>query len=749
MKHLLLLLKNPAIRYRLYVVHIFETWLSCIISPIICLIFQSASIKNELVQACVALDFICVIFWSLEYEAIQALYDSMLKERGSDKTGTAWRLLKNSFELLQKSSVVSLAIFSPLNAQGDVLYILMIWRLSRFLEIFPLLEQIRLIVPEDARIRDSLARILYFLIHVLVYMSFTGCLWFYLSCKSPLQTLWITGNQSSQHECKAYSSWIQRDNIIDLNNGLSRYLRSVYFVSQVFTTVGYGDIYPENDEEIIFCLFLIVNSAIYVNYFVASMGSYVGSIDIAGRRYKDDMNQIKGFIAESHCLTNNFKSNLLNYFAYVFAKQNGIKQLDFETMDSNMPFSMKIKIMDSFRQYLTKVPFFQRADRLLVNLCLYSLDYRIYKPGSVLISKGERTRELAILFSGKLEVCIPNNARGSVCVHDLGDSHDASQGSETDENNFTFGNASPSSGQWKIRNENVISTSSLSNFRIDHVGAYEFLFNCLSQFTVLATEYSEVFVLSSDKFRAALERYEQLKAMEGIEADLVVTLTTAVSATSDSYLLFLENIHKLLREHNSETLLKSSLETQQHLSNIAVDIQKVAKGSKWMLHPSHRFHLIWNLLLLFGLLYYAIVIPTRVAAGLYRGLNAEYEGEIRLSMSRLVYSLTVDYIVDLMLTIDFVLRSSFFSYYAFDENNLKMLISDRPKIFQKFRTENQKRFLVAALLLLPVDLFATGFGYLLLFRLYRLLSVYLIPLYLQVLVFTELDANPTRNLHKL
>ena len=54
---------------------------------------------------------------------------------------------------------------------------------------------------------------------------------------------------------------IINDHVLHENNIFSDYIRSMYFILQTLFTIGYGDVSPVNDIEILFTLFLILNGS--------------------------------------------------------------------------------------------------------------------------------------------------------------------------------------------------------------------------------------------------------------------------------------------------------------------------------------------------------------------------------------------------------------------------------------------------------------------------------------------------------
>lgn len=79
---------------------------------------------------------------------------------------------------------------------------------------------------------------------------------------------WMTCPFEYLSSCRNDNNWINHDHfIIDVNNVASVIIRSIYFVQQSFTTVGFDYILPQNKNEVCFCILLSVFSMLFWNGF--------------------------------------------------------------------------------------------------------------------------------------------------------------------------------------------------------------------------------------------------------------------------------------------------------------------------------------------------------------------------------------------------------------------------------------------------------------------------------------------------
>jgi hypothetical protein len=170
----------------------------------------------------------------------------------------------------------------------------------------------------------------------------------------------------------------------------------------------------------------------------------------------------------------------------------------------------------------------------------------------------------------------------------------------------------------------------------------------------------------------------------------------------------------------------------------------------YTIHPGHLFRCVWPVCVILALLYYSMAIQLRIWArydcGAVRNQASNYAGtamnkSARVCLSTWDWSLVLDYLCDAILVADFVLRARCFSFRRF-EGEREIVEVDLVAIFQSFRyggeagggsaTFSPKKgislfFYLAIWLLLPLDVFAVYFGFLLCFRLAKLPVILLLP----------------------
>lgn len=186
-----------------------------------------------------------------------------------------------------------------------------------------------------------------------------------------------------------------------------KYTVSMYWALTTLTTVGYGDITPENDNERIFATFMfVVGAVIYASIF-ANVTSLISKFDEAATRYKDKVLAISEFFAlHSHMPEKLLKRTL----EYVDAQWNIEKGIDINDVLEELPDWVRSDIkFELHGTSMLKMPFFRECGESFLRALVDKLDSQVCLAGDEIVRSGDLATHMYFLHRGRVDVMDVDN----------------------------------------------------------------------------------------------------------------------------------------------------------------------------------------------------------------------------------------------------------------------------------------------------------------------------------------------------
>eukprot|EP01029_Cantina_marsupialis_P032359 TRINITY_DN97_c0_g3_i6.p1 TRINITY_DN97_c0_g3~~TRINITY_DN97_c0_g3_i6.p1 ORF type:complete len:869 (+),score=219.48 TRINITY_DN97_c0_g3_i6:225-2831(+) len=155
-------------------------------------------------------------------------------------------------------------------------------RLFRLFKLLRVLKASRILNRLEANYGISYAKsqLGKFFFAVIMFAHWTACLWHFISDESGEES-WIIFYE------------------FDEDPPLLRYLASMYWSIMTVSTIGFGDIVPQNPtERFLACLVMFIGTAIYA-YVVGSVCGILSSIDPAKTHFRQSMDQLNLYMSEN------------------------------------------------------------------------------------------------------------------------------------------------------------------------------------------------------------------------------------------------------------------------------------------------------------------------------------------------------------------------------------------------------------------------------------------------------------------
>lgn len=575
----------------------------------------------------------------------------------------------------------------------------------------------------------------YFLLFC-IYISLLSCIWVSVATSS-CSKVWVLGE----------NNWIVNDAVLtqfelefnskNVSNEflLTAYVRAVYYVLITLFTIGFGDIYPSSNSEVVFTLFVIVNGMILVALLISSISSTINNRDIStnshrfNRRrllqYYAQFNGISGGIlsindkTSSHSGKSNTKESsgssggnvtdqhlLRHYLDYMFDAQNGLPLTQLFNAHVLPPALLTRAYEQMYYDHaVNSSAYFKQAPPDFASKCIEVLEFVTFVPGSVVISQGDQLHRLLFIKTGRLEVFC-NGVKHSLFALLPGDCY----------------------------------------------GDYEML-GCGSDHTCGVTiktysaGFSEVAVLHSDKFQGVLRKYKNLKMVYGNgrsfsptsveikKLDLSVFHANGLEAVKKDHYAFVLKCHKM-----QSTMLNIEDQHRKMAAMLEKEVVHV-KHSAYIIMPLDKFRWYWDIYMICCIVYIAVAIPIQLVIEyhIYNGhaqlqdhRNSRTSTQLWLDMSYFCNSL----VYYGCFTPDLLLRSYFYAtVHTADGDGIESVVTDHWAIWMQYKETS--RFYISVCYCFPLEILTMlplGINSLLsvgsVWSIPRLLSLWVYPLLL-------------------
>ncbi len=180
----------------------------------------------------------------------------------------------------------------------------------------------------------------------------------------------------------------------------TKYLTSLYWSITTLTTVGYGDITPTNDLEIVFTLVVMFLGVSMYAFIIGNVASLIANFDARQARFREKLDQIQAYMRERR-IPSDLQQRVRQYYQYMWEYSHD-DSMDINFLDE-LPHSLKTSIyLCLHRELLEKVPLFQDADQGFIEDLVIKLRPRILPPNDYIIREDQIGHEMYFIKRGEV-----------------------------------------------------------------------------------------------------------------------------------------------------------------------------------------------------------------------------------------------------------------------------------------------------------------------------------------------------------
>lgn len=192
--------------------------------------------------------------------------------------------------------------------------------------------------------------------------------------------------------------------IIDLDPDLdvsSNYIRGLYWTLTTLTTVGYGDILPQSNIQMVYAMFVQLVGFAAFGYLIGDVVSILSKRDPATAQYRKNIENLSAAL-QIRDLNRDLQKRILNYYNYLRKEKVGYDESSFL---QGLPATLKTEAeLELKKNFIVGIPLFKNAGIDFVSRIAIKLELVIVTPGEVLITQGEAGDVMFFIISGMLDV---------------------------------------------------------------------------------------------------------------------------------------------------------------------------------------------------------------------------------------------------------------------------------------------------------------------------------------------------------
>jgi len=321
------------------------------------------------------LDWLITVFFAID---IIFNFNLAYDDRGkfiSDRKLISRRYLKSWFTIDILATIPFEILFSGFAFAGHrALRMIRLTRLARLLKLVKL-KKISKDWHTNRVVNQSLVRLVFFAFWVLLFSHWIAC------------------------------GWILMEGVNAKLAPVEKYVDAIYWSVTTLTTVGYGDLTPDNMQQKIYTMLVMFLGVGLYGYVIGNVSTLLANTDVAKANYVNKIEELSAFFTNKQ-IPFDLQDRIKGYYNHLW--QNGLGQNELAIL-TDLPQSLRTDIILYLsHSIIQKVPLFKKVSGPFLRAIALALKPEIYLPGSYVIRRGEFGDKMFFIFRGTVTLTDQN-----------------------------------------------------------------------------------------------------------------------------------------------------------------------------------------------------------------------------------------------------------------------------------------------------------------------------------------------------
>ncbi|GMH89258.1 hypothetical protein TrVE_jg3161 [Triparma verrucosa] len=284
--------------------------------------------------------------------------------------------------------------------------VLRVPKMMRIPKLFKYVDGVEKMLVDSRFGMDQAARRVFKLMFLMIAVChWVGCLW-HMCANLSVEVYEDKISPGHWRGTAPQSNWIEADEAdslfdvkhSDLGN-FAGYLRSIYWAIVAMSTVGYGDIVPQNILETTFSTICILFGGLVLPAIVGGLAAYMGNLNQASNIHKKKMYKVRTFMRGSY-FPQSLMDKVLRYYDYLWSRQGGVDEVE---IMSELPGPLQQRVAMCVNGVaLNSIPFFESCDEGMQQYLVSMLNPRVFLPHDDIMQYGEVGKEMFMIERGQV-----------------------------------------------------------------------------------------------------------------------------------------------------------------------------------------------------------------------------------------------------------------------------------------------------------------------------------------------------------